>query len=49
MEEADALCTRIGIVADGKLQCLGSQLALKNKFGGMVSLLIMITPPSPIT
>jgi len=33
MEEADALCTRIGIMAKGSLQCLGSQLHLKNKYG----------------
>ena len=33
MEEADALCSKIGIVADGQLRCLGSQLHLKNKFG----------------
>ncbi|KAJ3414934.1 hypothetical protein HDV05_005883 [Chytridiales sp. JEL 0842] len=32
MEEADALCTRIGIVCDGELQVLGSQLHLKKKF-----------------
>ena len=33
MEEADALCSKIGIVAGGQLRCLGSQLHLKNKFG----------------
>jgi ABC-type multidrug transport system ATPase subunit len=33
MEEADALCARIGIVAYGRLRCLGSSLHLKNKFG----------------
>lgn len=33
MEEADALCERLGIMADGQLQCLGSQLHLKNRFG----------------
>ncbi len=33
MEEADALCTKIGIVAGGQLKCLGSQLHLKHKFG----------------
>jgi len=31
MEEADALCERIGIMADGELQCVGSQLHLKNR------------------
>ena len=33
MEEADALCGRIGIMAYGRLRCLGSSLHLKNKFG----------------
>ena len=33
MEEADALCGRIGIMAHGKLKCLGSSLHLKHKFG----------------
>ena len=33
MEEADALCNRIGIMAGGSLRCLGTQVHLKNKFG----------------
>jgi len=33
MEEADTLCSRIGIVSRGSLRCLGSQLHLKNRFG----------------
>ena len=33
MEEADALCGRIGIMAYGKMRCLGSSLHLKDKFG----------------
>ena len=33
MEEADALCNRIGIMAGGGLRCLGTQIHLKNKFG----------------
>lgn len=33
MEECEALCPRIGIMANGKLTCLGSALHLKNKFG----------------
>jgi ABC-type multidrug transport system ATPase subunit len=32
MEEADALCTRIAILCGGKLEALGSQVHLKNKF-----------------
>ena len=33
MEECEALCPRIGIMADGRLRCLGSAQHLKNKFG----------------
>lgn len=33
MEEADALCQRIGIVINGTLQAVGSAQHLKNKFG----------------
>ncbi len=33
MEEADALCSRIGIMAKGQLRCLGSSVHLKQKHG----------------
>lgn len=33
MDEADYLGDRIGIMGEGKMQCLGSSLFLKNKFG----------------
>jgi len=33
MEEADVLCTRIGIMSHGRLKCLGSNVRLKNRFG----------------
>ncbi|XP_055343546.1 LOW QUALITY PROTEIN: ATP-binding cassette sub-family A member 2-like [Paramacrobiotus metropolitanus] len=33
MDEADALCDRIGILVNGQLQCLGSAQHLKDKFG----------------
>lgn len=33
MDEADVLGDRIGIMAKGKLLCLGSSLFLKNRFG----------------
>ncbi len=33
MEEADQLCTRIGIMNFGKLRCLGTQTRLKARFG----------------
>ncbi|OQV11711.1 ATP-binding cassette sub-family A member 5 [Hypsibius exemplaris] len=33
MEEADALCNRIGIIVQGRLQCVGSSQHLKGRFG----------------
>lgn len=33
MEEADALCSRVAIMVNGKLQCLGETQRLKNKYG----------------
>ena len=34
MEEADALCSRIGIMINGVLRCVGRPQHLKNKYGG---------------
>ncbi|XP_065901246.1 ABC transporter A family member 9-like isoform X2 [Dysidea avara] len=47
MEEADHLCTRIGIMNYGKLRCLGSQNRLKTKFGIGYQLQINC-PPSKV-
>lgn len=33
MEEAEALCSRIGIMVDGRIRCLGSAQHLKSRFG----------------
>jgi len=33
MEEAEVLCTRIGIVSKGQLKCIGEQQHLKSRFG----------------
>ena len=33
MDEADSLGDRIAIMSEGKVQCLGSSLFLKRKFG----------------
>jgi len=38
MEEADILCTKIGIMAGGSIQCIGSNVRLKNRFGEGYSL-----------
>lgn len=33
MEECEALCTRLAIMAQGQLRCLGSPQHLKSRFG----------------
>merc|ERR1719276_660199 len=33
MEEAEALCSRIGIMVGGRLRCIGSNQRLKARFG----------------
>ncbi|KAK4485767.1 hypothetical protein RD792_008413 [Penstemon davidsonii] len=44
MEEAERLCDRIGIFADGGFQCLGSSDELKSRYGGSYILTITTTP-----
>ncbi|XP_010915097.1 ABC transporter A family member 7-like isoform X2 [Elaeis guineensis] len=44
MEEAEALCDRLGIVVDGSLQCIGNAKELKARFGGSRVLTIMTSP-----
>ena len=48
MEEADALCHRIGIMAAGQLRCLGSPVHLKNKFGHGYHLSVTLQPVAEI-
>ncbi|XP_063137065.1 phospholipid-transporting ATPase ABCA3 isoform X6 [Rattus norvegicus] len=38
MEECEALCTRLAIMVQGKLVCLGSPQHLKNKFGNIYTM-----------
>ena len=33
MEEAEALCTKMGIMVNGEFKCFGSSQHIKNKFG----------------
>ncbi|CAM0946013.1 unnamed protein product [Alopecurus aequalis] len=40
MEEAEVLCDRIGIIANGALQCIGNSKELKTKYGGSYVLTI---------
>lgn len=46
MEEAEALCHRIGIMVNGTLRCLGSAQHLKNRFGQGIELSLKINAPS---
>jgi len=44
MEEADAVCARIGIVTGGVLQCIGNAQRLKNRFGSGYSVTVTLHP-----
>lgn len=46
MEEAEALCTRIGIMVNGRLQCLGSSQHLKLRFGNGYEIDLKMQLPS---
>ena len=47
MDEADILGDRIGIMAKGKMTCLGSSMFLKNRFGVGYVMTIVKTDFSP--
>ncbi len=42
MEECEAVCSRIGIIVNGKLECLGNIQHLKSKFGSGYTLIIKL-------
>jgi len=44
MEEAEALCTRIGIMVKGQIRALGTPQHLKNKFGSGYEIIIKLDP-----
>ena len=44
MEEAEALCTRVAIMAHGQLRALGTPLGLKSKFGAHWRLSLALAP-----
>lgn len=48
MEEAEALCTRIGVMVNGRLRCLGSSQHLKLRFGDGFEVNVKTRIPSPI-
>ncbi|KAI4463144.1 atp-binding cassette transporter subfamily a abca [Holotrichia oblita] len=43
MDECEAVCTRMGIMVDGSLQCLGAPQNLKNKYEGEYALTIKVS------
>ncbi|KAK3267400.1 hypothetical protein CYMTET_24039 [Cymbomonas tetramitiformis] len=44
MEEADTLCSRIGIMTRGRLRCLGTQMHLKNRYGDGLKITVHFAP-----
>ena len=42
MDETEALCTKLGIMVNGELKCLGSLQHLKSRYGEGYSLLVKI-------
>ncbi|XP_065840591.1 phospholipid-transporting ATPase ABCA1-like [Oscarella lobularis] len=42
MKECEALCTRLGILVNGRFKCLASIQHLKNRFGGGFSLTVIV-------
>jgi len=46
MEEAEALATKMGIMVNGNLQCLGTSQHIKNKFGGGYEIEIKLELPT---
>ncbi|VDN37752.1 unnamed protein product [Dibothriocephalus latus] len=43
MEECEALCTRLGVLVNGRLKCLGSCQHLKSRFGQGYSLCLQVS------
>ncbi|CAH3162242.1 unnamed protein product [Porites evermanni] len=48
-EECEALCTRLAIMVNGRLKCLGSPQHLKHKFGEGYTLLARVSSNTPDT
>ena len=44
LDEAEALCARIGIMTHGTLRCLGSSQHLRSKFGSVFELVVSVDP-----
>ena len=44
MEEAEALCTKMGIMVSGQFRCFGSSTYIKDKYGTGYEIEIKIKP-----
>ena len=42
MEEAEALCTKIGIMVNGQFKCFGSSQHIKDKYGTGFEIVVRI-------
>lgn len=49
MDEAEALCTRIGIMAQGNLKCIGTQKELRERYGSTYELTFTVPKGTPKT
>jgi ABC-type multidrug transport system ATPase subunit len=49
MEEAEALCDRLGIFVNGELQCIGNAKELTARYGGLYVLTITSPPEEEFT
>ena len=47
MEECEALCSRIGVMVDGALRCVGPIQTLKSRYGDGMRLLLRLNPEGP--
>ncbi len=45
MEECEALCSRLAIMVNGQLKCIGNPQHLKSKFGDGHSLIVKLVAP----
>lgn len=49
MDEAEALCSRIGIMAQGSLKCIGTQKELRERYGSTYELTFTVPLGTPKT
>ena len=47
MEEADAVCSRVGIVTGGVMRCIGSGQHLKSRFGSGYTITVELLQADP--